>query len=39
VLFERRLQCNWFDEEERALHYVPGFHALDHVCGEERPAG
>lgn len=37
-LFERRLQCNWFDEEERALHYVPGFHALDHVCGMEGPA-
>ena len=32
-LFERRLQCNWYDEEEGALHYVPGFHALDHVCG------
>ena len=34
-LFERRLQCNWYDEEERALHYVPGFHALDHVCGDD----
>ena len=36
-LFERRLQCNWYDEEEGALHYVPGFHALDHVCGMEEP--
>jgi hypothetical protein len=33
-LFERRLQCNWYDEEDRGLHYVPGFHALDHVCWE-----
>jgi hypothetical protein len=32
-LFERRLQCNWYDEVEGRLHYVPGFHALDHVCG------
>ena len=32
LLFERRLQCNWYDEEEGALHYVPGFHALDHAC-------
>jgi hypothetical protein len=38
-LFERRLQCNWFDEEEPALHYVPGFHALDHVCGMDDPDG
>ncbi len=36
LLFERRLQCNWYDEEEGALHYVPGFHALDHVCGMDR---
>jgi hypothetical protein len=33
LLFDRRLQSNWYDAEDRALHYVPGFHALDHVCG------
>ena len=32
-LFERRLQCNWFDEDDGTLRYVPGFHALDHACG------
>jgi hypothetical protein len=37
LLFERRLQCNWYDEEEGALLYVPGFHALDHVCEETGP--
>ena len=32
-LFERALQCNRFDEEDGSLRYVPGIHALDHVCG------
>lgn len=32
-LFERALQCNWYDEDDGSLRYVPGFHALDHVCG------
>lgn len=33
LLFERRLQANWYDEEDGMLRYVPGFHALEHVCG------
>lgn len=37
LLFERRLQCNWYDEEAGELLYVPGFHALDHACGEAGP--
>lgn len=31
-LFGRRLQSNWYDEVEGTLHYVPGFHALEHEC-------
>jgi len=30
--WERRLQSNWFDEEDRSLYYVPGLHALEHTC-------
>lgn len=33
-LFARRLQSNWYDQVEGTLHYVPGFHALEHVCPE-----
>lgn len=32
--YERRLQSNWYDESDGALHYVPGLHALEHVCPE-----
>lgn len=32
--YERRLQSNWYDEDDGALHYVPGLHALEHVCRE-----
>jgi hypothetical protein len=32
LLFERALQCNWYDEDDGSLRYVPGFHALDHAC-------
>lgn len=33
VLFERKLNANFYDESDGQIWYVPGFCAFDHQCG------